>query len=150
MTKRFENKVALITGGNGGIGLGMAQALLQSGASVAIWGSNPDKTDKAVAGLSAHGKVRGYVCDVGDEAMVDDVFARTVADMGSINACFANAGVSSRPTPIAQMSAEEFRRVQRVNVDGVFHTFRAAARPECSGHCQSPMPRPPPRCLQFF
>jgi NAD(P)-dependent dehydrogenase (short-subunit alcohol dehydrogenase family) len=45
-----------------------------------------------------------------------------------VDACFANAGVSARPTPVTEMSYEEFRRVMRVNVDGLFFTFRAAAR----------------------
>lgn len=124
----LSGRKALITGGNGGIGLGMAQALLQAGAEVAIWGSNQDKTDQAVAQLAGEGgRVLGFCCDVGDEAMVERVFADTLTQLGGLDACFANAGVSAPPTPIADMSHEEFRRVQRVNVDGVFYTFRAAA-----------------------
>jgi NAD(P)-dependent dehydrogenase (short-subunit alcohol dehydrogenase family) len=129
MYKPFDltGRKALITGGNGGIGLGMAQALLQAGADVAIWGSNPDKTDRAVEQLAAEGgNVSGFSCDVGDEQMVQQVMEETLATLGGLDACFANAGVSSLPTPIADMTADEFRRVQRVNVDGVFYTFRAA------------------------
>jgi NAD(P)-dependent dehydrogenase (short-subunit alcohol dehydrogenase family) len=123
----LTGRKALITGGNGGIGLGMAQALLQAGADVAIWGSNPDKTDRAVEQLAAEGgNVSGFSCDVGDEQMVQQVMEETLATLGGLDACFANAGVSSLPTPIADMTADEFRRVQRVNVDGVFYTFRAA------------------------
>jgi NAD(P)-dependent dehydrogenase (short-subunit alcohol dehydrogenase family) len=55
-------------------------------------------------------------------------FAATVAALGHVDACFANAGVSSKGTLLTDMSLEEFRRVQRVNVDGVFLTLRAAAR----------------------
>jgi hypothetical protein len=51
-----------------------------------------------------------------------------VAALGRVDSCFANAGVSSKGTMITEMSLEEFRRVQRINVDGVFLTFRAAAR----------------------
>jgi len=119
---------AVITGGNGGIGLGMARALLQAGARVAIWGTNPDKTERARAQLAAFGDVCSVVCDVGDEQAVEVAFAESVARLGHVDACFANAGVSSFSTPIGAMTHEEFRRVMRVNLDGVFFTFRAAAR----------------------
>jgi hypothetical protein len=123
---------AVVTGGNGGIGLGMARALLAAGAKVAIWGSNPDKTERARAQLASEcsepSRVFACVCDVGDEAQVDSSFAASVAALGRVDSCFANAGVSSKGTMITEMSLEEFRRVQRINVDGVFLTFRAAAR----------------------
>ncbi|MGB7181170.1 MAG: SDR family NAD(P)-dependent oxidoreductase, partial [Burkholderiaceae bacterium] len=131
MYKAFDltGRKALVTGGNGGIGLGMAKALLQSGADVAIWGSNPDKTDGAVQQLSGEGgQVIGFSCDVGDESAVEACFARTLDALGGLDACFANAGVSATPVKINDMSSEEFRRVQRINVDGVFYTFHAAAR----------------------
>lgn len=128
----LTGKNIVITGGNGGIGLGMARALLQSGARVAIWGSNADKTEKARAQLaSACGQpeqVLGFVCDVSDEAAVDQTFAASVAALGTVHVCFANAGVSSKGMRLVDMPLEEFRRVQRVNVEGVFLTFRAAAR----------------------
>lgn len=116
-------RTALITGGNSGIGLGMARALLLAGARVVIWGSNPEKTARAREQLSAHGDVRAVLCDVGDEQAVDAAFAESVAHLGAIDACFANAGVSSFSAPIASMSHEEFRRVMRINLDGVFFTF---------------------------
>ena len=131
MYKPFDlnGRKALVTGGNGGIGLGMARALLQAGADVAIWGSNPQKTAAAVDELQVEGGVvQGFVCDVGNEQTVRESLATTVKALGGLDACFANAGVSSAPVPIADMSVEEFRRVQRVNVDGVFYTFREAAK----------------------
>ena len=124
----LSGRCAVITGGNGGIGLGMARALLQAGARVAIWGTNPDKTERARAELSAFGEVCSLVCDVGDEQAVEAAFAESVARLGHVDACFANAGVSSFSTPIGAMTHEEFRRVMRVNLDGVFFTFRAASR----------------------
>jgi len=123
---------AVVTGGNGGIGYGMARALLASGASVAIWGSNPDKTERAKASLATEcgdaSRVHALVCDVGDEAQVEASFAASVAALGRVDSCFANAGVSSKGTVLTEMSLDEFRRVQRINVEGVFLTFRAAAR----------------------
>jgi NAD(P)-dependent dehydrogenase (short-subunit alcohol dehydrogenase family) len=128
----LTGRTALVTGGNGGIGLGMARALLASGASVAIWGSNPEKTAQAKSALAAEmhdaSRVHAFVADVGDEAQVESTFAASVAALGHVDACFANAGVSSKGTLLTDMSLEEFRRVQRVNVDGVFLTLRAAAR----------------------
>jgi NAD(P)-dependent dehydrogenase (short-subunit alcohol dehydrogenase family) len=128
----LNGRCAVVTGGNGGIGYGMARALLASGASVAIWGSNPDKTERAKAALAAEcgdgSRVHAFVCDVGDESQVDSAFAASLAVLGSVDACYANAGVSSKGTLMLEMSLEEFRRVQRINVEGVFLTFRAAAR----------------------
>lgn len=129
----LSGRTAIVTGGNGGIGLGMARALLASGASVAIWGSNADKTERARSELAAHAgdpkRVHAFVCDVGDEAQVESTFAASVAALGGrVDSCFANAGVSSKGTPLVDMDLAEFRRVQRVNVEGVFLTFRAAAR----------------------
>ena len=67
----LSGHVALVTGGNGGIGLGMAEGLAAQGATVAIWGTNPDKNDAAVERLAAHGgDVYAAVCDVGDRDAV--------------------------------------------------------------------------------
>ena len=128
MYKPFDltGRCAVVTGGNGGIGYGMAEALIAAGARVAIWGSNPDKTAGARASLGANAEA--FVCDVGNEEAVEKAFADSVAALGRVDACFANAGVSSKPTPLLDMTLAEFRRVQRVNVEGVFLTFRAAAR----------------------
>ena len=104
----------------------MAEALIASGARVAIWGSNPEKTAKAKASLGANAEA--FVCDVSNEEAVEKTFADSVAALGHVDACFANAGVSSKPTPLVDMTLAEFRRVQQVNVEGVFLTFRAAAR----------------------
>jgi len=128
----LDGRGAVVTGGNGGIGLGMARALLAAGAKVSIWGSNPQKTAHAQATLAAEcgdpARVHAAVCDVGDEAQVEAAFAASVATLGRVDACFANAGVSGKGTLMMEMSLDEFRRVQRINVEGVFLTFRAAAR----------------------
>jgi NAD(P)-dependent dehydrogenase (short-subunit alcohol dehydrogenase family) len=126
----LNGKVALITGGNGGIGLGFAEGLAMAGADIAIWGSNPAKNDAAVARLAQHGtRVAAYLCDVGDESATEATFAETLAHFGRIDGCFANAGVGGRGSPsFADISLEEWHRVTRVNIDGVFLTLRAAAR----------------------
>ena len=126
----LTGKVALITGGNSGIGLGMARMLAEAGADIAIWGTNPAKNEAARAALAATGRrVLALACDVGDEAAVDAAFARTVAELGRVDGCFANAGVSGRgQTSFLDMATAEWNRVLRVNLHGAFYTFRAAAR----------------------
>lgn len=91
----LKGKVATITGGNGGIGLGMAEALAEAGAGVCIWGTSEAKNAAAVEKLRAHGTtVFALRCDVGDEAAVEKAFADTVSHFGRVDAFFANAGAS--------------------------------------------------------
>ena len=126
----LAGKVALVTGGNSGIGLGMARMLAEAGADVAIWGTNPAKNEAARATLAATGRrVLALTCDVGEETAVEAAFARTVAELGRVDGCFANAGVSGRgQRSFLDISTEEWNRVLRVNLHGAFYTFRAAAR----------------------
>jgi NAD(P)-dependent dehydrogenase (short-subunit alcohol dehydrogenase family) len=131
MARAFDlsGKVALVTGGNGGIGLGMAEGLAAAGAAVVIWGSNEEKLARAEATLKKHGgRVLAQRCDVSDEAAVDAVLAAAVERMGRIDACFANAGVSQKRAAFHELSTEEWRRVLGINLDGSFFTLRAAAR----------------------
>ena len=126
----LTGKVALVTGGNSGIGLGMARAMAEAGADIAIWGTNAEKNARAEAALKPTGRrVLTLLCDVGEEQAVERAFARTLAELGRVDGCFANAGVSGRgQRSFMDMPAEEWRRVLRVNLDGAFYTFRAAAR----------------------
>lgn len=121
--------VALVTGGNSGIGLGMAMGLAAAGADIAIWGTNPAKNEAAAEALAATGRrVHTEVCDVADEAAQEASFARTVDALGKVDSTFANAGVSGWVPSIADCSLDEWRRVTSVNLDGVFLTMRTAAR----------------------
>lgn len=119
--------VAVITGGNGGIGLGMAAALADAGANVAVWGRNEAKNAAAATELATHGTdVLALRCDVADEDQVVDAFARTVEHFGKVDSMFANAGVGGF-APFTSMSLAEFRRVTSVNLDGAFLCLREAA-----------------------
>lgn len=131
MTSPFDlsGKMALVTGGNSGIGLGMADALAAHGADVAIWGTNEAKNDAAVAQVARHGRrVVAFRCDVGDQAQVQEAFAATVQALGRVDACFANAGVAGAAPSFLEMTAEEWHRVLRVNLDGAFYTCQEAVR----------------------
>jgi NAD(P)-dependent dehydrogenase (short-subunit alcohol dehydrogenase family) len=125
----LRGQVALITGGNSGIGLGFAEGLAAAGSDIAIWGTNAQKNEAAVQQLARHGvRVQSFICDVGDEEQVEASFAATVDALGKIDSCFANSGVGGRAPSFIEMTAEEWHRVTRVNLDGVFYTLRAAAR----------------------
>lgn len=124
----LSGHVALITGGNSGIGLGMAHGLAQSGADVCVWGTNAERNETAVRELAQHGtRVAAIRCDVTDEQAVGTGMRETVARFGRVDSCFANAGVGGAGTPFVETSLAEFRRVTRVNLDGAFLTLRAAA-----------------------
>ena len=124
----LTGKVGLITGGNGGIGLGMAEGLAAAGAKVAIWGQNPEKNAKAEATLKAYGvDVLVQAVDVNDEAAVVAGVAEVLKTFGRLDFCAANAGVGGG-APFEEMTTEKWRRVTTVNLDAVFWTFREAAK----------------------
>lgn len=124
--------VALVTGGNSGIGKGMARGLHDAGASVAIWGTNTSRNSEAVAELGGGDRVAAFTVDVSDEDAVAAGVEDTLERFGQIGSCFANAGVPGKPTPVDAMSTEEWRRVMSVNLDGQFFTVRAVV-----GHMKS-------------
>jgi len=126
----LTGKVALVTGGNSGIGLGMARAVALAGADIAIWGTNATKNAAARADLANTGReVLALECDVADEKAVEQAFADTLRTFGRVDGCFANAGVSGRGAKsFLDISADEWHRVLGVNLDGAFYTLRAAAR----------------------
>ncbi len=124
----LDGHVAVITGGNGGIGLGMARGLAKAGASVAVWSRNTDKNAAAVAELLALGcQAEAFVCDVAREDDVARAMQETLARFGRVDSCFANAGVG-RAVAFTEMTVEDWAAVVDVNLVGTFLTFREAVR----------------------
>lgn len=125
----LAGEVALVTGGNRGIGFGMARGLAEAGASVCIWSRDADRNAQAVAELKeTHADVAAFECDVSDEDQVVDAFARTIERFGKVDACFANAGRGSALVPFTDLTLDQWREVLAVNLDGAMLTLREAAR----------------------
>ena len=122
MTVSFDltGKTALITGGNGGIGLGIAGALAGAGASVAIAARDAEKTRSAVESLRALGaSALAVSIDVADEDSVARAVAQAVDEFGAVDVLVNNAGIGIRKPP-QDYALDEWRRVVSVNLDGTF------------------------------
>jgi NAD(P)-dependent dehydrogenase (short-subunit alcohol dehydrogenase family) len=126
----LSGRVAVITGGNGGIGLGIAQALASSGCNVSIWGRNAEKNEAAAESMKGSpGKVQALVCDVTAPASVQQAMKATLDHFGRVDGCFANAGIGGGGRrSFIDRTEEEWRRMFATNLDGVFHVFQVAAR----------------------
>lgn len=120
---RLKNKVAIITGGNSGIGLATAEVFLNEGAKVAITGRNP-KTLAEAAERLGRGTMALQV-DVTDVKATEEAFAKAAAELGPFDVVFANAGIGGA-TPLGQTSLEQFQAIINTNLTSVFFTVQAA------------------------
>jgi NAD(P)-dependent dehydrogenase (short-subunit alcohol dehydrogenase family) len=124
----LTGKIAVVTGGNRGIGLGMARGLAKAGASVSIWSRDAVRSEEARAELEKLGApVEARACDVAKEEDIARCASETIESMGRIDICIANAGYGSPVDPL-EMSLSDWRELMAVNLDGVFLTLREAAR----------------------
>lgn len=122
----LHGKVALITGGNGGIGLGMARGLAQAGALVVIAGRDAAKSRGAVTALRAEGLSADAIeADVTDESQVQRLFETCGQRHGTLHILVNNAGGTVRKPPEA-LSLDEWRQVMDVNLTSAFLCSRAA------------------------
>ncbi|MCP4245872.1 MAG: SDR family oxidoreductase, partial [bacterium] len=120
--------VSVVTGGNRGIGLGMARGLAKAGAQVAIWSRAEDRNRVAVTEIEGlGGQALAFACDVADEASVAEAMDETLAAFGQVDSLFANAGTSGMAKFPSGFDLDEWRRVMDVNLTGVFLTTRAVA-----------------------
>ena len=125
----LSEKVALITGGNGGIGLGMAEGLAECGASIAIWGRNKEKNEESKNLLSKYSiEVKTYEVDVSQEKEVINNVKSVLNDFGRIDSVFANAGMNVFGGSFEEMDTDAYRKVLSVNLDGVFFTLRETTK----------------------
>lgn len=126
----LSGKTVLVTGGNKGIGLGMAEGLAQAGANIAVWGRKKADNKSAVDQLAklGGGEARAWSVDVADESAVVEATADVVKSFGRIDSCIANAGVGFGAPSFHEMTTETWRKNMSVNLDGAFWTLRESAK----------------------
>jgi NAD(P)-dependent dehydrogenase (short-subunit alcohol dehydrogenase family) len=121
--KRFEGKVAVVTGGNSGIGLATAQRLRDEGARVAIVGRNQKTLDEAARTLGRDVlAIRADVAKLGD---VDRLYAEVASKLGKIDVLFVNAGVA-KFAPLAETSESLYDENFDINTKGAFFSIQKA------------------------
>lgn len=122
----LRGKTALVTGGNGGIGLGIARGLAQAGADIAVAGRDAAKNAAAIAELQGLGvRAIGMIGDVRDEAENLRLVAETVEALGGLDILIANAGTNIRKRP-EEYSLEEWHYLMDTNLTSVFQGCQAA------------------------
>ena len=121
---KLQNKRALITGGNSGIGLATAQLFVAEGARVAILGRSQAKLEAAVKSLG-DGNI-GLQADAKDNEATNRAITQAAEQLGGLDIVIANAGIGGM-TPLGQTTLEAFEDILKTNVTGVFFTVQAAS-----------------------
>ena len=118
----LKSRVAVITGGSGGIGLATAERMMNSGAAVALWDMDQATLDKAQAEKPG---TAGFRVDVTDEASVVRATAQTMERFGRIDILVNAAGITSKRTATVDFTAELWRKIVEVNLTGTFFCCKA-------------------------
>lgn len=126
----LSGRVAVITGGNGGLGLGMARGLVKAGANVAIWARNEAKNNAAFEELGeiGGGRVLTQLCDVARESDIEEAMRATLDVFGRVDVAFANAGISGAGTRIPDITAEGWDATFAVNTRGPALIYKHVSR----------------------
>jgi NAD(P)-dependent dehydrogenase (short-subunit alcohol dehydrogenase family) len=128
-TYDFGGQVALVTGAGSGMGLDTARAFAAAGAAVVLADINEDAVRAATEELTAAGhQALGVACDVSDEAQVAAVVERTVDAFGRLDMAFNNAGIMIAPSDAADEPADNFDRVNAINLRGVWTCMKHELR----------------------
>jgi NAD(P)-dependent dehydrogenase (short-subunit alcohol dehydrogenase family) len=135
-TKESGGKVAIVTGGNAGIGKAAALALLADGWRVAIAGRRREVLEQVAAECGAGDRVLPVPTDVSDPASVEALFAATLKAWGRVDLLFNNAGIGAPAVPIEDLPLEKWRQVVDTNLNGMFYCIQQAFKAMKS---QSPM-----------
>lgn len=117
-------RVAVVTGGGGGIGRAASIALSKDGWNVVLAGRTQSSLDETVNALDNEGLA--MVCDVADEAAVENLFQQAVEKFGSVDLLFNNAGISAPAVPIDELSVKAWNDLMQINLTGSFLCARAA------------------------
>jgi NAD(P)-dependent dehydrogenase (short-subunit alcohol dehydrogenase family) len=125
----LSGKVAVVTGGNSGLGLGFARGIAKQGGAVEIWARNEEKNAKAKAELESYGaKVITRRVDVSNENAVAAAFEETVRDLGRIDTVIANAGQPPNSRSNLEITGAMWHDLLKINMDGAFFTLREGAK----------------------
>jgi NAD(P)-dependent dehydrogenase (short-subunit alcohol dehydrogenase family) len=119
----LDRKVAVVTGGNRGIGRGIVEALAAEGATVALTARSASAAGTAAREVGGH--TRGFACDVRREEQVVRLFDQVASELGGTDILVNNAGIGVF-APLADMTSEDWRAVIETNLHGVFYCCRAA------------------------
>ncbi|WEV39603.1 glucose 1-dehydrogenase [Lactobacillus sp. ESL0681] len=124
--KRLNNKVAIITGGSGGIGMGIAHCYLNEGAKVIITDIRESEQEKAL--VNSEQDVDFINQDVTDESKWTEVIDEVVKKYGHLDILINCAGIDCKPVPVDQESLEDFKNVLNVNLIGTFLGIKHAMK----------------------
>jgi NAD(P)-dependent dehydrogenase (short-subunit alcohol dehydrogenase family) len=122
-------KVAVVTGGNSGLGLGFARGIAKQGGDVAIWARSADKNAAAKAELETYGgRVLSRQVDVASEDEIKAAFAALIGEFGRVDCVIANSGIPGMSRSILDLSTADYHKLLNVNMHGSFFTLREGAR----------------------
>ncbi|CAN7444992.1 SDR family oxidoreductase [Phenylobacterium sp. LjRoot225] len=125
----LTGKVAVVTGGNSGIGLGFARGIAKQGGDLEIWARSAEKNAKAKAELEGYGaRVIARQVDVSSEQAVTEAFDATMQDFGRLDCVIANSGAPPAMASVVDLSSEAWHELLGVNLHGAFYTLREGAR----------------------
>ncbi|RJS94844.1 SDR family NAD(P)-dependent oxidoreductase [Salinisphaera sp. Q1T1-3] len=120
-TYDFSGRTAFVTGAARGMGLAAATGFAEAGANVALVDRDPDELETVVARFTEAGhKAIGITCDVTEESQVKQAVERAVAEFGSLDMAFNNAGIQADATELADISLDDFDHMQSINLRGIF------------------------------